>query len=367
MYNAIALSEFDQHVHRFLWRDMTFDKPPDHYIMTSLCFGDKPSGAIAAIALQRTADMYETVFPRAANVVRRNSYVDDLIKFVNNREEASKVIEETENMLEGGGFQIKHWISSALLNNKVEDNCNEVNIIQSEEEKVLGMRWTPMSDAFQFKIDLKIKHKDGGDNCNSLTQRELLSILARIYDPLGPVAPYVVQGKILMRRTYSENNDEKGIWDNPIALHQEWMNFFEGLDKVENITFKRCLKPEGGSKSPELVLYSDSSEEAYGTCAYVRWQMQDGVYEVNLIMAKNRIAPKRTLNIPRLERCAAVIATRLRKKIEELMDYQFRKVYHLTDSRIVRDQIKSESHGFQTFTAVRVGEIQENSKESKWW
>ena len=66
-------------------------------------------------------------------------------------------------MLEGGGFQIKHWISSALLNEKVEDNCNEVNINQCEEEKVLGMRWTPMSDAFQFKIDLKIKPKDGGE------------------------------------------------------------------------------------------------------------------------------------------------------------------------------------------------------------
>ena len=49
------------------------------------------------------------------------------------------------------------------------------------------------------------------------------------------------------------------------------------------------------------------------------------------------------------------------------MDYRFRKVYHLTDSRIVRDQAKSESHGFQTFTAVRVREVQENSKESEWW
>ena len=54
---------------------MTFDKPPDNYIMTSLGFGDKPSGAIAAIALQRTADMYENGFPRAAEVVRRNSYM----------------------------------------------------------------------------------------------------------------------------------------------------------------------------------------------------------------------------------------------------------------------------------------------------
>ena len=52
------------------------------------------------------------------------------------------------------------------------------------------------------------------EKCKSLTQRDVLSILARIYDPLGLVAPHVVQGKILMRKTFSENNDEKGIWNN---------------------------------------------------------------------------------------------------------------------------------------------------------
>ena len=144
-------------------------------------------------------------------------------------------------------------------------------------------------------------------------------------------------------------------------------SFFDGLDKVEKMKFQRCLRPEGCRKQPELMVFSDSSEEAYGTCAYVRWEVEDGVYSAVLVMSKNRIAPKRTLSIPKLELCAAVIAIRLRRKIEELMDCKFLEVYQLTDSMIVKDQIKSEGHGFQTFTAVRVGEIQENSKVSEWF
>ena len=152
-----------------------------------------------------------------------------------------------------------------------------------------------------------------------------------------------------------------------ILLHNEWEKFFDGLDKVEKMRFQRCLRPEGCRKQPELVVFSDSSEEAYGTCAYVRWEVEDGVYSAMLVMSKNRIAPKRTLSIPKLELCAAVISTRLRRKIEELMDYKFLEVYQLTDSMLVKDQIMSEGHGFQTFTAVRVGEIQENSKVSEWF
>ena len=85
---------------------------------------------------------------------------------------------------------------------------------------MLGMRWTPMHDAFRFKLDLRLtddemKQKKVDEINYRWTPREVLSLLARIYDPLGLVAPSVVKGKILMRRTCSENNemkDQKRKW-----------------------------------------------------------------------------------------------------------------------------------------------------------
>ena len=84
-------------------------------------------------------------------------------------------------------------------------------------------------------------------------------------------------------------------------------------------------------------------------------------------MGKNRIAPRKQLSIPRIELCGAVLAARLREKIVEEIDYKFSKVFHLTDSMIVRWQITKESYGFKTFVATRIGEIQRKTDPEEWW
>ena len=45
----IQISEFDQHTHRFLWRNLEENRKPD---ITAASFGDKPVGAIASLALR---------------------------------------------------------------------------------------------------------------------------------------------------------------------------------------------------------------------------------------------------------------------------------------------------------------------------
>ena len=59
MFNCVRISELDQNTHRFLWRDGEVGREPDHYVLTRVTFGDKPSGAIATVAMRLTAEMYE--------------------------------------------------------------------------------------------------------------------------------------------------------------------------------------------------------------------------------------------------------------------------------------------------------------------
>ena len=40
MYHRILIPEQDQHVHRYLWRDIEVDREPDVYVKTVLTFGD---------------------------------------------------------------------------------------------------------------------------------------------------------------------------------------------------------------------------------------------------------------------------------------------------------------------------------------
>ena len=43
MHHTIKLSEMDQHIHQFLWRDMNWYKQLEIYVITSVSFRDKPA------------------------------------------------------------------------------------------------------------------------------------------------------------------------------------------------------------------------------------------------------------------------------------------------------------------------------------
>ena len=63
MYHSVLLEEKEQHIHRFLWRDLEVNLPPDHYALCSVTFGDVCSGILATTAMQFTAMMQRTQYP----------------------------------------------------------------------------------------------------------------------------------------------------------------------------------------------------------------------------------------------------------------------------------------------------------------
>ena len=380
MYHSVKLGPLDQHTHRFLWRNMNVSKPPDHYIMTSVTFGDKPSGVIAMMALKKTVEMHESKFPEVKNVVCKNSYVDDIVHSCDNMCEARQLTSDIDLVLNEGGFKIKHWIISGG-----ESETTDVSLLDSYEESVLGLNWDPKEDHFKYKVKLnfsrKIRNVRQGPNLTitnvdssvprNLTKRMVLSQIAAVYDPLGLITPFTLFPKLLMRELSSneKNTSAKYTWDDalPDRLRDKWCSFFHEMYELEDLTFKRCIKPDNAVGDPMLVVFSDSSSLAYGASAYVRWELTTGQYESHLVMAKNRIAPVKQMTIPRLELCGAILSCRLRVMIEKESDWKFHSIMHLVDSAIVRAQIQKESYGFGTFVANRIAEIQAKTDPAEWW
>ena len=124
---------------------------------------------------------------------------------------------------------------------------------------------------------------------------------------------------------------------------------------MERVVFPRSVKPEGAIGNPSLIVFSDGSNDAYGTCAYARWKLDNGNFVCRLIGAKSRVAPLKRQTIVRIELCGAVLASRLAKFLRQEMEVTFDTVMFLVDSEIVRSMLQKESYGFNTFTAVRVG------------
>ena len=134
---------------------------------------------------------------------------------------------------------------------------------------------------------------------------------------------------------------------------------------LNGITFERCLTPPGAVGLPVLYIFSDASNEAFGSCAYARWQKSNGEYDVRFIAAKSRVAPLKRLTVPRLELQEAVLASRLCKTIVQESRFHFENVILFLDSEIFLAWIRSEARKFEPFVSVRVGEIQTNTDPSK--
>ncbi|XP_043208348.1 uncharacterized protein LOC122373955 isoform X1 [Amphibalanus amphitrite] len=386
MYHSIELAERDQHVHRFLWRNLNISQEPTHYMMLAVTFGDRPSGTISMVALNLIAEMNRSICERATEMILKNSYVDDLIQSGPRYEDAHSLAEEVQGMLQKGGFNVKHWIISG--DDNVSAAKSDVTLLNVDEEKVLGMRWLPKQDHFMFQVKINFSQRQkrvptGPDVTKTnidavfprvLTRRMVLGQAARIYDPLGFIAPVTITSKILLRTLISRKANEQetstsSVWDDPIPeeSRNDWKLFFKDLYELENVTIARCLKPKEAIDDPVLIVFSDASIQAYGACAYVQWELSTGKYEARLIAAKHRIAPARQLTIPRLELCAAVLGCRLRETIEREMEYSFKSIFHLVDSAIVRAQVQKESYGFGTFVATKIAEIQNKSDPGEWW
>ncbi|CAC5363778.1 unnamed protein product [Mytilus coruscus] len=164
-YNAIRLSPLDQHTHRFVWRNLETHRDPDHYAFLTVTFGDRPSGAISTLVLHQTAKMYQHIYPDASKMVIRNSYVDDIIQSVESVDNARLITQQTEKMLACGGFRIKHWIISgnekcgSTLQSQDSGESVEVDLDEFAHEKILGMRWDPKQDLFDFKVKINFSPK----------------------------------------------------------------------------------------------------------------------------------------------------------------------------------------------------------------
>ena len=146
----------------------------------------------------------------------------------------------------------------------------------------------------------------------------------------------------------------------------KWSTLFREMEGLNGINFDRCYTPADATGAPTLCIFADASGDAFGTCAYARWQLRSGEFDVCLIAAKSRVAPIKSLIIPRLELQGAMLASRLLKAIKEETRLNFEQKVFFLDSKIVLAWICSEARRFKSFVSIRVGEIQKSSDPAQW-
>ena len=83
-------------------------------------------------------------------------------------------------------------------------------------------------------------------------------------------------------------------------------------------------------------------------------------------MAKSRVAPLKSVTIPRLELTAATISVKVAAMLKDELDMETTESTFWTDSQIVLGYIANETKRFRTFVANRVKMIHDNSSKDQW-
>lgn len=118
-------------------------------------------------------------------------------------------------------------------------------------------------------------------------------------------------------------------WDDPIPqdLQDAWKTFVTDCHHLSSIQVPRnvlCDSPI----NIEIHIFSDASQCAYGACAYLKSYNKYNEVTVNLLCSKSKVSPLKPTTIPRLELCAALLAARLSKCVQESIKYTPSRIVH---------------------------------------
>lgn len=365
MFHRVRVAPEDCDSLRFLWwTDGDFSKDPETYQMTVHLFGATSSPSCANFSLRKTAqDNSEDFDSEIVNTVLRNFYVDDCLKSVETKSEGIKLVEQLCALLNRGGFRLTKWVSNDMdvlakipMNERARSLVN-LDMQDISVEHALGVLWNVKTDKFQFDTVKKTK---------PATRRGVLSIVSSLYDPLGFISPCILPAKILLQSLCKM----KIGWDTEMGCEEikVWKCWLDGLSELTHLNVDRCFKPAEMSQYSEVQLhhFADASQSAYGAVSYLRLLDENGAVHCSFVMGKSRLAPLKSLTIPRLELMAAVLAVKLDKLIKSELDMCVDKTVFWTDSMIVLQYILSESRRFQTFVANRLAMIHEGSNPTQW-
>ncbi|XP_055622684.1 uncharacterized protein LOC129766199 [Toxorhynchites rutilus septentrionalis] len=350
MYRMVKLNSADQPLQRILWRKSA-NEPVTTFQLTTVTYGTASAPYLATKCIQRLANDAKHTHPVAAEVARKDFYVDDLLSGTDSIKTGKQLVCQLIDMFNSAGFSLRKWSSNNLeliddVPSELRDNRSTFEIDSSSTVKTLGLIWEPSVDKFNYAIPRWSSEP-------TITKRVVLGDIARIFDPLGLIGPVVVQAKIFLQELWKL----KGDWDEPLSVsHQEfWLTYRRNLTALESLKVPRWIGFTNDASHVEVHGFCDASEAAYGACLYLRCTSLDGSVSVRLITAKSKVAPIEDINrkkkkqtIPRLELSSALLLSHLYEKVRKSIQIPSH-AYFWTDSMIVKCWLSSLPSRWQIF------------------
>jgi hypothetical protein len=105
------------------------------------------------------------------------------------------------------------------------------------------------------------------------SKRTILSAVAKIFDPLGLIAPLILPAKLVIQSLWDANK----TWDQKVVDPEQLQNFKDSMDNIyknlESITIPRYLGKHNQKHEHvtwDLLIYTDASTKGYAATAYLK-------------------------------------------------------------------------------------------------
>ncbi|XP_029166208.1 uncharacterized protein LOC114937014 [Nylanderia fulva] len=323
MYQQILVHPEDQDLQRILWRNSP-GEPAQEYKLTTVTYGLSCAPYLAMRTLQQLAEDERANFPLGAAALREDSYVDDVLTGADSLEDSISIRRKLTQLCMAGGFPLRKWAANCedLLQGVPSEHRAQPlpHTLESlGDQGTLGLRWHPQTDEFSFVVR--------SEKLGPITKRFILSQTAKLYDPLGWLAPVVVRAKIMFQTIWLRHLD----WDQPL----------EETDAAACSSFRKACRNWSGL-------------DDYGRVS------------TSLIASKTKVAPIKQVSLPRLELCAAALLTRLAFHFRALLSIPVEDVHLWTDSMVTLSWIQGHPVCWKTYVANCVSEIQRTLPEARW-
>ena len=358
---------------RFLWfKDNNPSAPIVEYRMRVHVFGNSPSPAIATYGLRKAvcpqSHGADTDCDDVCHFVNNNFYVDDALVSKQKEQDLVDLLTRTQCRLQTGGKIRLHKIVSnssvVLASFPADDLAKDVAEIDFSKDtpyiqKSLGLSWDIVNDCFTYQVQVKER---------PFTKRGLLSVINGLFDPLGFVAPVVLDGRLIFRQAI-QNSDLD--WDDPLPgdIFGDWEKWVQSLSLLRTLKVSRPFIGLSfrDSLDKELHVFSDASKEAVAAVAYLKVYDIDRKPQLGFVLCKSKLAPQHGHTIRRLELCAALLSTELATFIQRHLDIPSQSIHYYTDSEVVLGYINNTTRRFYVYVANRVHKILMSSSPSQWY
>ena len=237
IFLQVGVLPCDQPSLRFLRREDPTSNVVVHQY-TRHIFGANDSPTCANYALQRTASDNAKQYPEAAKAVLEKFYMDDCLDSVESPERDLIRSKELVHLLHLGVFKLTKFVSNVQdLADRIDGSAQSTEpkvIVSSKEETmhVLGLKWDHKNGT------LVVSRGTNSTFTKSLTQRLVLSLVSKVYDPIGLVAPFTVGARLIMKDIWRVNGQS---WDDelPKDTVDRFLAWCVELSRLAEITIPR--------------------------------------------------------------------------------------------------------------------------------